>query len=206
MNTRPPRTVLSESAMRDVIGIPAKMVNATIADIDRFTPARERLELFVLEYIRNIHANFENGKGIYFYGSNGAGKTFMACLILKEAYRNRYECKRVTFMDYCKEYTRVWDARGLQEREELEERLYTNYKATEFLLLEEIGKGVENSTTIPILEDLLRYREDKGLVTLFCTNLSPTQMKDAYGNSIYSLITGNSTPVKMEDKDRRRKK
>ena len=40
MNTRPPRTVLSESAMRDVIGIPAKMVNATIADIDRFSPAR----------------------------------------------------------------------------------------------------------------------------------------------------------------------
>ncbi len=202
---RPARKVLSESAMKNVIGIPVNMVNATIADIDRFTPARERLELFVLDYIKNIHSNFENGQGIYFYGSNGAGKTFMACLILKEAYRNRYECRRVTFMDYCNTYTRVWDAGNLQEREELEERLYTNYKATEFLLLEEIGKGVENKATIPILEDLLRYREDRGLVTLFCSNLTPTQVKDLYGNSIYSLIMGHATSIKMEGKDRRRK-
>ena len=106
-------------------------------------------------------------------------------------------------MEYCSIYTKVWGAKSLEDREALEAELY-EYKATEFLVLEEIGKGVENSVTVPILEDLLRYREDKGLVTIIATNLSPATLKEQYGKSIYSLITGNCVPVKIEDSDRRK--
>lgn len=202
--SRPLRTYLNPSSLVNVIGVPKKMAGMSLDDFEVDSEAREKVKDFAVEYVENMDSYFDEGKGIYFYGSNGVGKTFLACIILKEAYRRRYECKRVTFMDYCSVYTRVWDAGNLSERESLEEKLYTNYKATEFLLLEEIGKGVENSTTIPILEDLLRYREDKGLVTIFCTNIHPNKIKELYGNSVYSLITGNSIPVMMEDRDRRR--
>ena len=105
-------------------------------------------------------------------------------------------------MEYCSVYTRIWDARSLEDKETLEATLY-DYKGAEFLVLEEIGKGVENSVTVPILEDLLRYREDNSLTTVIATNLSPSALSEQYGTSVMSLIKGNFTPMKIEDEDYR---
>ena len=201
--SRPVRTTLSIDSMVSVIGIPRKFVHAKVSDIYDDSPSRTKLKQFVEGYVNDIAKNFESCKGLYMYGSNGVGKSFISSLILKEAYRHRYSCHRISFVEYCSVYTRVWDANNLEDREALEAELY-EYKATEFLVIEEIGKGVENSVTVPILEDLLRYREDKGLVTIIATNLSPATMKEQYGKSIYSLITGNCVPIKIEDVDHRR--
>ena len=201
--SRPIRTTLSIDSMVSVIGIPRKFVRAKVSDIYDDSPSRTELKQFVEGYVNDIVKNFESCKGLYMYGSNGVGKSFISSLILKEAYRHRYSCHRISFVEYCSVYTRVWDANNLEDREALEAELY-EYKATEFLVIEEIGKGVENSVTVPILEDLLRYREDKGLVTIIATNLSPATMKEQYGKSIYSLITGNCVPIKIEDVDHRR--
>ena len=201
--SRPIRTTLSIDSMVSVIGIPRKFVRAKVSDIYDDSPSRTELKQFVEGYVNDIVKNFESCKGLYMYGSNGVGKSFISSLILKEAYRHRYSCHRISFVEYCSVYTRVWDANNLEDRESLEAELY-EYKATEFLVIEEIGKGVENSVTVPILEDLLRYREDKGLVTIIATNLSPATMKEQYGKSIYSLITGNCVPIKIEDVDHRR--
>ena len=86
----------------------------------------------------------------------------------------------------------------------LEQELYNNYKAVEFLVIEEIGKEIDSKVAAPILEDCLRYREDHGLVTIICTNLDIREMKDRYGMSSYSLMQGNMTPVLIEGKDKRR--
>lgn len=201
---RPVRKKLSKQTMIEVIGIPKKMVDNTIDDFIVDSEDRQDLKDYIQDYMDCLDDNFDDCNGLYLYGSNGVGKTFISSLILKEAYRRRYSCKRVTFMEYCNKYTRIWDSRG-EEKDSLTEELFTNYKGVEFLVLEEIGKGVENSTTIPILEDLLRYREDKGYVTIIATNITPDMLKEQYGISIYSLITGACTPIMIEDKDRRRK-
>ena len=39
---------------------------------------------------------------------------------MKEAYRHRYSCKRVTFQEYINSYTKVWNANSIEDREELE--------------------------------------------------------------------------------------
>ena len=70
-------------------------------------------------------------------------------------------------------------------------------------MLEEVGKEIDSKITKPILEDLLRYREEKGLVTIICTNLTIKDLEDLYGASIMSLIKGNMTPIKITGKDRR---
>lgn len=201
MIQRPIRKVLYPESLK-LIGIPSNMADKTVDDIITDSFARENLKRFICEYLEKINENFANNRGLYFYGSNGTGKTFMSCLVLREAYRHRFTARRITFAEYCKKYTKSWGAKSADEREMYESELY-EFKAAEFLLLEEIGKGVENSTTIPILEDLLRYREDKGYPTLFATNLRIEQVKELYGSSIYSLITGHCIPVKMEEKDRR---
>lgn len=130
--------------------------------------------------------------------------TMLSCFIVKEAYRHRYTAQRVTFSEYVKRYTDMWGAKTPSEKEALEEEFYQRYKAVEFLVLEEIGKEMDTKAVRPILEDLLRYREDEGFVTIICTNLAPKQLREIYGESIYSLIRGNLYFVKIEGDDVRK--
>ena len=158
----------------------------------------------VKEYLHNLPQSFENNQGLLLYGSNGVGKTFISCMIVKEAYRHRYTSHRVTFVEYINSYTRMWGAKTPEEKELLEQEFYNNYKAVEFLVLEEIGKEVDSKVAAPILEDCLRYREDNGLVTIVCTNLSVSVIKERYGASVMSLMKGNMTPIRIEGKDKRK--
>lgn len=202
---RPLRAVLS-SANLALIGLPKKFRNVTIEDYIAYDSGLGEVRDYVKNYIDNIDENFENSNGIYFCGANGVGKTMLSCIIVREAYRHRYTSKRVTFSEYVKKYTDMWGAKSPDEKEALEEEFYNRYKAVEFLVLEEIGKEMDTKAVRPILEDLLRYREDEGLVTIICTNLSPTQLKEIYGNSIYSLIRGNMEYISIDCKDRRKNK
>lgn len=202
---RPVRNHLSPENLT-LMGVPRKFHSLTLKDFDTSKSAGlSKVRDYVGEYVDSIDENFENNTGIYFCGSNGVGKTMLSCFIVKEAYRHRYTAQRVTFSEYVKKYTAVWSAKA-QEKEELEEELYQRYKAVEFLVLEEIGKEMDTKAVRPILEDLLRYREDEQLVTIICTNLAPKQLREIYGESIYSLVRGNLFYVKIEGNDVRKER
>lgn len=202
---RPLRSFLSVETMVNVIGIPRKIAPLTFDDFE--TPTEELLEVkrFAVEYCANLPENFKCCKGIYFFGNNGAGKTMLSSLILKEAYRHRFSCKRVTFQEYVQAVMNVWNARG-EEKDAREEALFTNIKGAEFLVLEELGKELQTSLdTNAMLEDLLRYREDKCYPTIFAANISIDKVKELYGASICSLIEGNSVIVELSTFDGRKK-
>lgn len=205
MISRPIRTTLSPLNLTRR-GVPKALHNCTLKDLHDYDD-EERAEIvnYIKDYIKHIPDNFNNNHGILLYGSNGVGKSFIASLIVKYAYAFRYTSKRATFMDYINEYTKLWGCKNPQEKEELEEYFYRNYKAVEFLCLEEIGKELDTKLAITVLEDLLRYREERGLVTIVCTNLHPKDLKEKYGNSIMSLVKGNCTPIKLVGQDKRKK-
>ncbi len=201
---RPVRDYLSPSNLLKR-GVPKKFHNLTIEDFQDYgSKELAQVKRFVRVYIENIHNMFENNKGIFFYGSNGVGKSLLASFIVKEAYRNRYTSKRVTFPEYISEYTRVWSSNNTDEREMLESMFYHDYKGVEFLVLEEIGKELDTKLSPVVLEDCLRYREEKGLPTFICTNLQPKVLVERYGNSIASLVKGNMTPIYIVGSDKRK--
>ena len=200
---RPVRTHMNETSL-SLIGVPKTFMNKSLADfVTRGSSALSDVKKLVKSYIDNIDDNFENNKGLFMYGSNGVGKTMLSCIILKEAYRHRYTSRRTTFVEYINKYTRVWDAKNSDERDIFEDELYTYYKSVEFLVLEEVGKEIDSKVAAPIFEDLLRYREDHGLVTIICTNLNIKLMTERYGESCISLLRGNTTPVMIECSDKR---
>lgn len=202
---RPARTFLSKDTMIHIIGIPRKFIEQDLFDFETPTKELEEIRSFVQNYVDNLDSNFKNCKGIYFFGNNGAGKTMLSSLILKKAYGNRYSCKRITFQEYIQQVLNVWGAKG-EEKDVREEQLFTNVKGVEFLVLEELGKEIQTSLdTNAILEDLLRYREDKGYPTIFAANISLEKVREMYGASIYSLIEGNSVVVEIETFDGRKK-
>lgn len=199
---RPLRKTLNSKSL-SLIGIPKKFHNITIEDFEAFDEELLDVKTYVEEYISDIPTRFNQNSGLLFFGSNGVGKTMLASIIAKECYRNRYSVRRVTFMEYISQYTRAWGAKTPEEKETQESLFYDNFKGVEFLVLEEVGKEIESNINVSILEDCLRYREDKGLVTIICTNLSGKNLFERYGASIESLIKGNFTPIKVVGKDRR---
>lgn len=203
MSKRPVRTVVSEDSLK-LIGIPKSFRGNTLKDFDvKGKSELKKVRGLVQAYIEDLDSNFENNKGLFLYGSNGVGKTMLSSIILKEAYRHRYTSRRSTFVEYVDKYTKVWNAKSADEKATLEDELYTYYKAVEFLVLEEVGKEIDSKVSAPILEDLLRYREDNGLVTIVCTNLNISLMTERYGESCISLLKGNTTPVMIECEDKR---
>lgn len=202
---RPERTFLSEKSLT-LIGVPKKFHNMSIEDFNTYkSKDLEEVQDCIAHYLSNMRfMSLEDLGGLCLFGSNGVGKTLIACLIVKEAYKRRYSTRRVTFIEYMSKYTQSWSARSLDEKEAAEDDLYNNYKAVEILALEEVGKEVDSKVAAPILEDLLRYREDHGLVTVMCANLSPKDIAEKYGASVSSLMKGNMTPIKIEGVDKRK--
>lgn len=199
--SRPIRKVVSESSLI-LMGVPKHFCKKTLDDFVAYTEVKE-VKDFVENYINHLDENIEENRGIFFCGSNGVGKSMLSCIILKEAYRRRYSCRRVTFSQYINYYTEAWNVRDKNEKDTLESDFYEQYKGVEFLVLEEIGKEIDSKIAKPILEDLLRYREEHGLVTVICCNLDPSDFKNIYGNSICSLVNGNQTIIQIVGKDRR---
>lgn len=200
---RPVRTTLNEKSLI-IMGVPKRFVKSTLNDFDTFgKKSLKSVKDFVSNYLSYITGMIEDGKGICFIGSNGVGKSFLSCIILKESYRHRYSCRRVTFSAYINAYTESWNTRDKQEKDVLETDLYEKYKAVEFLVLEEIGKEIDSKIAKPILEDLLRYREEHSLPTIICTNMTPQDIRDSYGASICSLINGNMTVIVIDGEDKR---
>lgn len=187
-----------------IIGVPRVFHKMTAEDIDDTEEKREAKN-FIVKYLENLDENVKNGKGIMLCGSNGVGKTMIASIILKEAYMCRYSCRRVTFAKYITEYTASWNKHG-DEKDELEQELFEVYKSTEVLVLEEIGKEIDSKIAKPILEDLLRYREEQGLVTIICTNMTFEDIKEDYGNSVFSIMQGTMTPIVLVGRDQRAEK
>ena len=185
-------------------GIPKHLIEVSVNDLDDFgSEERRKFVDFMTNYLNYINSVFQNNQGLFLFGSNGVGKSFCSCLIVKMAYAYRYTSRRCTFMEYITEYTRLWNIKNADEKEQAEGMFYHKYKAVEFLVLEEIGKELDTKLAPTVLEDLLRYREERGLVTIICTNLEPKDVIERYGNSVGSLIKGNFTPVRIVGSDKR---
>lgn len=200
---RPVRTHMSIQNF-PLLGIPKSFYSKDINDFETFgSQDLMHVKAFIEKYLSDMTFDFVHNKGIYLYGSNGVGKSVIACLIVKEAYRHRFTTHRVTFADYITAYTRVWGAKSAEDKDSLNDEFYNRYKSVEFLVIEEVGKEIDSKVAAPILEDCLRYREEQGLPTIVCTNLDLKEVTERYGMSVFSLMKGNMTPVCIEGKDKR---
>ena len=201
-----PRRDIARSESMFIIGIPQKFHKMSLDDFKTYDRnGLNKVLQFVRTYVFNISClPLRKIGGISFYGSNGVGKTMLASLILKEAYMYRYSAKRTTFQEYINKYTEAWGMKDPDLKIEAEEDFYLNFKAVDFLVLEELGKEIDSKIAVSVLEDLFRYREDRGLCTIMCTNLSPKDVESKYGESILSLMQGNMTPIQIVSVDRRK--
>lgn len=202
MNIRRPKRKEYSLKSLSLIGIPSRFATMDLEDFEAETPGMIQVRIEIANCLNNIRDG-EFDYGLFLYGSNGVGKTMLSCIVAKEAYLFRWFVRRVTFVDYVNAYTRMWGVKSVDERDHIEGEFYSNYKGVELLVLDEVGKEIDSKVSAPILEDLLRYREDHGLITIICTNLTIDAFEKRYGQSCVSLVKGNMIPLKISAEDLR---
>lgn len=140
----------------------------------------------------NVLSDFIDGLYtiLYFYGSNDTGKTHTACGILN-LYSNKFgfSCKYAVTSQYLNDFA----ANNFS--------LPESYKTPVIVCLDELGKTMTNSMTIPAMEALIKFRNENNLRTILVTNVSIKIMSESYGATIETEIReGRGFPLEFKVK------
>lgn len=192
----PPRKELSENNLA-LSGIPLEFWFSALDDLKPLNAGAKRVFRTIDTYIKKIHDNYNFGQGIFFYGSNGVGKSHLASIILQEAYKCRYTISCFTM----NKVTPI----GVKASYEEDTKEFYNRKIlnVDFLVIDEVGKEQqgEKQANITVLEEVIRCRNAQLLPTLLITNLVMDDFKERYGNSIVSLLLQRFLDIKLVGAD-----
>ena len=150
--------------------------------------------------IKTFRANFNSKKfkdmkDILIYGSVGTGKTYLTTALLNKMISVNVYCRYVTehyLLDlYNQKKYDTFDA----------------FKKVNILVIDEIGKRQLVDWQMIHLEELISYRYNEMLPTIFITNLNQKEFKEFVGDRVVSRLRENKViSVVMEGEDLRGKK
>lgn len=134
---------------------------------------------------------------VYIHGEVGAGKTFIAVLILllgvlKE--KSGLFCSVAELME------------GLRPESEERNELRKKVKEVDILVLDDIGKEKVSVWVREQLHIIVDYRYRNGLMTVFTSNIPVEKVKINLSEAIYSRIKGEADLVKLGGEDKRNTK
>lgn len=123
------------------------------------------------------------GTGFVLSGTNGAGKTSVASLLLKDLLKKKKSCFSVTAYELVSMETDSWEDKELRVR--TQKKLF----GSDILLVDDLGKERETVFTSSLFEELLRRRVQSSKSTIFTTNLSQQQASTRYSVGFNSLLS-----------------
>ena len=162
------------SQLLQVAKIPKKFWGMTLEDYS--FKGKLAVGKILNAYVDNFFTMMEDACNLLIMGSNGTGKTMLASIILQEALKRKNSGYYITISEFI---TQKFNSIDLTE--------LTN---CDILVLDELGAELQLKThsEVVAIESLLKYREEKNLVTIVCTNLDKNELSERYGNTVFSLL------------------
>jgi len=175
--------------------IPIKYRTASFEQITH--PETSEVRLKLKNYIDKIESHFEEGDGLFLYGSTGLGKTSLVCATLIEALKKQMTGYFIT-LDRCVSML----ASGWRS-EEMKEQFQSVILDTDFLVLDEVGNETRTNVTLvkTCLNDVLRQRSNNLLPTIITSNLYFNRIQEIYGDEVYSIINESCIPLEFKGVD-----
>jgi DNA replication protein DnaC len=153
-----------------------------------------------LKYLLSLEEMRAEGMGLLLWGANGTGKSSAAVVVGKEFRRRGYT---VLFLECA-------DLKRLRINDELfddEETYWERAASVDFLILDDLGKGVADSTGfgVTLVDELLRYRNARKLVTFLTANVDPREFESdlKLKRSTMSTLKECVYPVEVRGTDKR---
>jgi DNA replication protein DnaC len=159
---------------------------------------QESVREVATKYLANIDEMLSKGVGLLLWGSNGIGKTSLSVVIGKE-YRRRGQS--LLFLEAAEIKGAVINSEMFDEEQTLWERA----KTVEVLLIDDLGKGVQDSTGFGarVLDELIRHRNANKRVTFITTNMTLKAIEEELKSSTMHSLKECIYPMRISGEDLR---
>ena len=152
-------------------------------DLERMNLPEDLWLAKVETYLRNVDEAMANGAGLVVHGSKGVGKTAIASLIAKEA-RSR---------GYTALFVRLWELREMiRSRMQYDDdsSMAQRAREVEVLVLDDLRQedAGEKFFTLSEINELVRYRASRRLVTIITTRLDKGVLTGPPMNSLLDVL------------------
>ncbi len=162
-----------------------------------FPPAITRS---VLRHVREIDANLDAGKGIWFTGDTGTGKTTLAMLVSRETLRAGRTVAIYSVPRLLAEIRNTFDDGSDSSYAEL----FNKLTSVDLLHLDDLGAEQQTDWVLEQLYSIINERYEDGRALVVTTNLDEAALKDQIGERTVSrLIEICGDPLPLFGTDRR---
>lgn len=155
----------------------------------------------IKSYLDDFKRQIAKGVGVFLWGANSRGKSYVTAALLKHAWREW----RVT--GYCITAAALKDAYidDVEAHPGSAETVTERVRAARILVVDDMGK--EHRTSSGFAENrlgmLFRERSRRALVTCITTNLNPKEFGEVYGASTAALAKECMIPIRLTGADLR---
>lgn len=165
-------------------GIPERYVDADYKKAISRVPDESVIDDFV----------FGDLLGLFIWGVNGCGKTYLSSALMKTMMESGVHSYRSDAFRLMAQYT-----------ENKNWVIPEKYIQPKLLVLDEVGKETETKIGVTVMERLLRWRTDYSKKTVIISNMGLSHLVERYGATFESTIRGYYKSVKLPDEDMRLK-
>jgi DNA replication protein DnaC len=166
-----------------------------VTQIDEFVVRRVR------SFCEDLQENLDSGRGLWFFGSSGTGKTTLAMLISRLVLEAGRSVAIYSLPKLLGQIRRTYDAEtGEQSYSEFFERLAT----VDLLHIDDLGAEKQTEWVLEQLYALVNERYERQKSLIVTSNLEDNELEEQLGARIVSrLVEICGDPVFLFDQDRR---
>ena len=166
-------------------GVPRRYWHSTF---DTYIP-RDDKDSKNLETVRNFSKLESNDKVLLLLGAKGLGKTHLGAAIIRNCGGKFISIEELIF-----KYESAQDFHSKTNREELME----SYSSTKMLVIDEIGRSMQQEKENALLNYILRRRYENMLPTVLISNLSKDVLLKKLGEAVFDRLKETCISVEFE--------
>jgi DNA replication protein DnaC len=188
------------ATLRDRSGLSKRMKGYTFASFKPYvSPAAARATEKVEAYLKSWEENQEDGRGLYFCGDVGTGKTHLAVAVMNEIItRKRVPSLFVTVPELLDNLRGAYNDPGRDIDEWMD-----SVKNADLLLLDDLGAERANEWVRERIFVIVNHRYREELPTIFTSNTGPKDLAAQLGERTASRIIAMCDWISLEGEDYR---
>ena len=133
-------------------------------------------------------------RGLFMYGSVGAGKTHLLVAIMRKMLEagvvSPSEVRFAPILELLEEVKRSWNSPDATSIE--------RFKRVHALFIDDLGMEIIRDWTFQLFLSVISYRYNEDLPTFISSNLSERELLDRYGSAVFSRIAQMCRLVKLD--------